>query len=244
MPEKVNSDAPVEELAAAVEPTIHGVMDDLSLTTAPEVRARVVEEVAADVHAQESHQGVGDMSALLAQKLAVVYQEFGLTPPPQAALEAEVLSYGGGVSGPIPGSPDQAEALTPEQVRERVRKAQTWANEILSHPSAKKRATMEAVRASAPFSYHSPEAYVFHVNDVTIEVPEGEVLARDHVDRFGRPDGDDCGCAYVYRLVVERGAARRWEAQQQKLLKQTVIYGEVEDRPAEYANIPLRGRIY
>jgi hypothetical protein len=242
-PEKVNSNAPVEELQAAVEPTIHAVMDDLSLTTAPEARARIVEEVAADVHAQEAHQGVGDMSVLLAQKIAAIYREFGLTPPGQAALEAEILAYGEGVSGPVPGAPDRAAPLTSDEVRERVRKAQTWANEILSHPSEKKRRTIDAIHASAPFSFHSAEPYVFRVNDVTIEVPEGEVRARDHVDRFGRPDGDICGCLYVYRLVTERGNARRWEAAQQKLLRKTVIYGEVEDRPAEYSNIPQRGRI-
>lgn len=244
MPEKVNSNAPVEELQAAVEPSIHAVMDDLSLTTAPEVRGRVVEDVAADVHAQEPHQGVGDMSALLAQKLAAVYREFGLTPPAQAALEAEILAYGEGVSGPVPDAPNQAMPLTAEQVRERVKKAQAWSNEILGHPSEKKRRTIDAIHASAPMTFYSPEAYVFRVNDVTMEVPEGEVLARDHTDRFGRPDGDICGCAYVYRLVNERGAARRWEVAQQKLLKQTIIWGEVEDRPAEYANIPQRGRIY
>src|SRR5262245_32012355 len=122
-PETVNHDAPPEELRAAVEPSVHALMDDLSQTTAPEVRAAVTEAVAAEVTPTGPGRDPSDMSRLLAAKIDEVYRSLGLPSPGLEALEAEALAYGEGVSAPMPGDPRRQMPLTPEQVRERVARA-------------------------------------------------------------------------------------------------------------------------
>lgn len=242
-PERVNHKAAPEELQAAVAPAVHDLMDDLSQTTAPEVREAVVEAVADGVTPSTFADAPLDMSRLVAQAIAEVYKAVGQPVPDAAALEAAALAHGVGVSGPIPGHPDQSMPLTTDEVKERVNKARMWEREILSHPSEKKRRTIDAIMASPPMTFFSPEARRFSINGVTITVPEGEIKARDHTDRFGKPDGDITGCTYVARLVAEHGHARRLEVAEQKRLKETIIYGEVEDRPSELSGIPTRGSI-
>jgi hypothetical protein len=242
-PEKVNHKAGPDELQAAVAPAVHDLMDDLSQTTAPEVREAVVEAVAADVTPGHIGDAPLDMSRLVAQAIAEVYRQAGLSPPDAAALEAAALSHGVGVSGPIPGHPDQSMPLTTDEVKERVNKARMWERQILSHPSEKKQRTIDAIMSSPPMTFFSPEPRRFSVNTVTITVPEGEIKARNHTDRFGKPDGDITGCVYVARLVAEHSQARRMEMTEQRRLKETIIYGEVEDRPEGLSGIPTRGSI-
>jgi hypothetical protein len=242
-PEKVNHKAPPDEMQAAVAPAVHDLMDDLSQTTEPEVRNAVVATVADAVTPSHPLDPPLDMSRLIATAIAEVYRQTGQAVPDMAELEAAAINYGVGVSGPMPGSPGVEVPLTTDEVRERTRKARQWSAEILSHPSAKKAATIDAILASPPMTFYSPEPRIFSVNGAVIAVPEGEVLARDHTDRHGMPDGDVCGCIYVANLVAQYSQTRRWEVQQQKALKQSIIYGEVEDRPTQFDGVPRRGSI-
>lgn len=238
-----NGKAPAEEVREAVAPAVHDLMDDLSQTTAPEVRDAVVDVVGDTVTPSPYADAPLDMSRLVAQAIGEVYKAVGLPVPDPVALEAAALAHGVGVSGPVPGHPDQAMPLSDDEIKERVRKAQMWSTDILSHPNEKKQRTREAIITSPPMTFFNGEARIFRINGVEIGVPEGEVLARDHTDRHGMPDGDIAGCVYVARLVAEYGQARRMEASEQKRLKETIIYGEVEDRPAGMTGVPMRGYI-
>jgi hypothetical protein len=242
-PEKVNGTASAEEMREAVAPAVHDLMDDLSQTTAPEVRDAIVDVVGDTVTPSPYVDAPLDMSRLVTQAIAEVYKAVGLPVPDPVALEAAALAHGVGVSGPVPGHPDQEMPLSDAEIKERVKKAQQWSSDILSHPSEKKQRTREAILSSPPMTFFNGEARTFRINGVEIGVPEGEVLARDHVNRHGMPDGDIVGCMYVAKLVAEYGQARRMEEGEQRRLKETIIYGEVEDRPAGLSGVPLRGYI-
>ena len=236
-PKAVNHDAPVEEIGAAIAPDVHDMMDSMGVADRPGLADRVVQSMATDITPDQPGAQSADLSKLFAEKINAVRREFGMAALDAGELEAEVRSRGGTAYGPAPDDPLTPVELTPEEVRERTRKARLFATEILSHPNQKKRATLEAIEASPPMDFFSPERATYRVNGVEIIVPEGQVKAR------GGPDGDPCGCLYVARLVHDSGAARRWEMMQQRILKETIIYGDEDQRPDYLQQAPTRGVI-
>lgn len=236
-PKTVSNGASPEEIGEAIAADVHDTLGDLSLADRPGLAGRVVEAMATEVTPDQPGAQSGDLSRLFAEKVNAVRAEFGMPALDVGHLEAEVLARGQVAMGPSPDDPLTPVELSPDEVRERARKARQYAQEILSHPSEKKQRTLAAIEASPPITFFNPEAREFSVNGVQIFVPEGQINARNG------PNGDPCGCLYVARLVNDSGAARRWEAMQQRLLKETIIYGDESQRPDYLSQAPSRGVI-
>lgn len=217
------------------------------------LRNAVAEAVATAVTPDEPGEQT-DLSRLLAQGIAKVYTDLGLSPPGTTAeMEREITAAAGDtVMRPGPGGKGVVE-MTPEEERRREARAEQLTREVWAASGKKTENYLNYLRNSPPMEVYNPESRVVIVNGVKMPLAAGVLRAKMPGRLPGRqsagPDGKPrWGCAAIAHLVSDWGGARTRELAYQRYAHEIIIHGEADDmadrREAafEYGDIEIVGR--